>query len=139
MRIGESKRSTQVSSKPKAAGSGASQGTFAVDGSAKSSAAKGTTSVRALAAMDALISIQEVPDATARRSKAIARAQDMLDLLEEIKLAILTGALPRARINKLARIVAEVREDVGEEGLTHVLDEIELRARVELAKLERAA
>jgi hypothetical protein len=139
MRITGSKRSTRVSSKPKAGDAKAAQGGFAVPDGGKAQAAKGAQAARSLTAVDALISIQEVPDATARRSKAIARAEDMLELLEEIKIALLSGALPRSRVTRLTRIVEDARGDVGSEGLSTVLDEIELRARVELAKLEKAA
>ncbi len=139
MRITGPKRSTQVSSKPKAGKSSAAQGSFSVSDGAKTNASKGAQSTRSLTAVDALISIQEVPDATARRAKAIARAEGMLDLLEEIKIAILSGGLPRSRVTKLTRIVEDVRGDVAGEELSTVLDEIELRARVELAKLEKAA
>ena len=139
MRITGPKRSTQVSAKPKTGGAAAPQGGFSVADGDKAAASKSTQAARTLTAVDALISIQEVPDATARRAKAIARAEDMLDILEELKIAILSGALPKSRVTRLTRIVEDVRGEVASDGLSTVLDEIELRARVELAKLENAA
>ncbi len=139
MRITGPKRNTQVSAKPKSGGAAASQGGFSVADGAKAAASKATQAARPLTAMDALISIQEVPDATARRAKAIARAEDMLDILEELKIAILSGAMPRSRVTRLTRIVEDARGEVAGDELSTVLDEIELRARVELAKLENAA
>lgn len=139
MRITGPKRNTQVTAKSKAGKSDAAQGGFNVAEGTKAPAAKGAQAARPLAAMDALISIQEVPDATARRAKAIARAEDMLDILEELKIAILTGTLPKSRVTRLARIVEDARGEVSGDELSTVLDEIELRARVELAKLENAA
>ena len=139
MRITGPKRGTQVSAKPKTGDAAASRGAFNISEGAKANASQGAQAVRSLTSVDALISIQEVPDATARRAKAIARAEHMLDLLEEIKIAILSGAMPRARVTKLTRIVEDARGEVASEELSGVLDEIELRARVELAKLEKAA
>ena len=139
MRITGPKRTTQVTAKSKAGRSEAPKGGFNVSGGDKTAGTKGAQTTRPLAAMDALISIQEVPDATARRAKAIARAEDMLDILEELKIAILTGALPRSRVTRLTRIVEDARGEVAGDELSTVLDEIELRARVELAKLENAA
>jgi len=139
MRISGPKRNTTVSAKSKAGGAASGSGGFKIAGGAKPSSARGAQGVRSLAAVDALISIQEVPDATARRAKAVARAEMILDLLDDIKLALLSGAMPRSRMTKLTRIVADARSDVSSEHLSGVLDEIELRAKVELAKLEKAA
>jgi hypothetical protein len=95
--------------------------------------------MQSLTAIDALVALQEVPDATARRSKAVQRGEDMLELLEDIKIGLLSGGLSMSRIVKLTRIVEDRRNDLADGDLKTVLDEIELRARVELAKLEHAA
>jgi hypothetical protein len=63
----------------------------------------------------------------------------MLDRLDEIRHGLLTGTLSRARLGELNDLVREQRGAVGDPGLAQVLDEIELRARVELAKLDRQA
>lgn len=139
MRITGPKRSSQVSTKAKTGGSAAASGSFSVSESGGANAAASAGSVRSLTAVDALISIQEVPDATARRAKAIARAENILEMLEEIKIALLSGALPRSRVTKLTRLVEEARGVEADADLSGVLDEIDLRARVELAKLENAA
>ena len=139
MRITGPNRNTRISAKPKAGESSTASGAFKLGGGNKSEASQGASASRPLTAVDALISLQEVPDATARRAKAIARAEDMLDLLEEIKIAVLSGGLPRSSLTKLTRIVGDGRAELPNEELSGVLDEIELRARVELAKLEKAA
>ena len=63
-------------------------------------------------------------------------AEDLLDGLEEVRNALLDGALPRQRLDELVRLVRMRRERVLDPRLADVLDEIELRCRVELAKLE---
>ena len=59
----------------------------------------------------------------------------MLDNLEEIRLGLLLGTIPVSRLEQLAQLVRAQREQVNDPKLTAILDEIELRAAVELAKL----
>ena len=59
----------------------------------------------------------------------------MLDELEQIRLGLLLGAIPRARLEQLAQMVRARREQLDDAKLIAILDEIELRAAVELAKL----
>jgi hypothetical protein len=93
---------------------------------------------QAVARVDALIAAQEVSD-QGGGGGARRRGQDMLDRLDEIRHGLLTGTLSRARLGELNDLVREQRGAVGDPGLAQVLDEIELRARVELAKLDRQA
>ena len=60
------------------------------------SSSVGTT--RAPAPSDALLSLQEVPDAVARNARARRQGEDLLDRLDELRLALLTGRLSPARI-----------------------------------------
>ncbi len=90
--------------------------------------------------VDALLAVQEAGDATEGGGNARGRAWgvDVLDRLEEIRLGILTGSIPYDRLQALARMVGEQRERADDPRLAAILDDIELRARVELAKLERS-
>ena len=90
-----------------------------------------------LTAVDALLSLQEVPDATSGRSRGLKRAEDMLDHLDSIRHGLLLGSIPRDKLDGLLAVVREQREDIDDPRLAEVLDEIELRAAVELAKLDQ--
>jgi hypothetical protein len=83
----------------------------------------------------ALFALQEVPDATARRRKAMARASKMLERLDSLQLGLLEGAIDPASLAEFAGAARAAREEAGDPALQGVLDEIELRAAVELAKL----
>ncbi len=85
--------------------------------------------------VSALFALQEVPDAMARRRKAMARAGKMLDRLDSLQLGLLEGAIDPASLAELASAARSAREETGDPALQGVLDEIELRAAVELAKL----
>lgn len=88
--------------------------------------------------IDALLALQEMPDAFAGRAKAAKRGRDMLDLLDDLRHGILTGGVSRSTLQRLVALVDVEREDFVDSGLQEVLDDIELRARVELAKLNFA-
>ena len=51
---------------------------------------------------------------------------------------LLAGGIPRATLNRLATAVTRRHEVFADPKLQDVLDEIELRAHVELAKLEQS-
>ena len=90
-----------------------------------------------LAGVSTVLALQGAPDSTERRARqrAVERGDAMLDDLEEIRLGLLLGAIPRARLEQLAQLVRVRREQIEDPKLMAILDEIELRAAVELAKL----
>lgn len=92
------------------------------------------TGAASVGSVDSLLSLQEVGDAATGRSKGMQRASDLLDHLDEIRYGLLIGGLSRASLQDLARSVREQRAMIGDPRLAEVLDEIELRAAVELAK-----
>lgn len=87
-----------------------------------------------LGPLSSVLSLQEVPDALDRRTRARRRGEQLLDELERIRLALLAGALSAHQLNNLAQMVRARRESVDDPRLAEILDEIELRAAVELAK-----
>lgn len=91
-----------------------------------------------LAALDSILALQGVEDATAGRSKGLARGQQLLEVLDELREGLLTGTLPRATLHRLAGAVSARTDQFSDPQLQPILDEIELRAQVELAKLEMA-
>lgn len=87
--------------------------------------------------MDALLAIQEVGDSTAQPSAGVRRAEELLGRLEDIRVGLLEGAIPLDRLSGLVATVRTRRENTDDPRLNTILDEIELRAAVELAKLEQ--
>ena len=59
----------------------------------------------------------------------------MLDQLDKVKVGLLTGELPRSTLQQLAQTIATHRDQTLDPKLAEILDEIDLRAQVELAKL----
>jgi hypothetical protein len=89
--------------------------------------------------LSVVLAVQETPDAAKGRAKQRARdrGMKMLDFLEEIRIGLLMGVIPKDRLEQLAQMVRAKREQIDDPKLMAILDEIELRAAVELAKLSR--
>ena len=96
-------------------------------------AASTTTNV---AGLSALMALQGVETATERRRRAIRRGGGLLDRLDELKIALLSGEAGEGALERLGRDLREARTDDDEPGLTDLLNQIDLRAAVELAKAE---
>jgi hypothetical protein len=82
------------------------------------------------------MALQGVEGPLERRRRAIRRGGGLLDRLEELKLALLSGESGEAALDRLTRGLREERADEEDAGLKSVLDQIDLRASVELAKAE---
>jgi hypothetical protein len=98
----------------------------------------GPTSVsagNAIGSVDALLAAQSVDAADDQgRRKATKRGEDILDRLDELRHGLLTGTLTMAQVQSLSTMVRTQRASVADPRLHQILDEIELRAEVELAK-----
>lgn len=106
----------------------------------KGSDAAGSAEVGAggvVGGLDALLALQEVPDQQSGRAKARQHGQRLLDLLDELRVNLLEGRVPDAALSHLAEEADRARAQTDDPHLDGILDEIELRARVELAKLAR--
>jgi hypothetical protein len=90
-----------------------------------------------IAALDSILMLQGLEDSTQGRSRGLAHGEQLLDLLDSVRDGLLAGGIPRATLNKLAHAVTKRHEAFADPKLQDVLDQIELRAHVELAKLEQ--
>lgn len=115
-------------------------GGFSIAGAGQTSSAPAATPVASasgVAGLSSLMALQGVEDATERRRRAIRRGGGLLDRLEDLKLALLDGGDGVAALQGLSRAIAEERPADADPGLSGLLDQIDLRAAVELAKAER--
>jgi hypothetical protein len=83
-----------------------------------------------------VLGVQEIDDALSQASKGKMRALDILERLDDLRIELLTGAISREKLTQLSQVVSAHRADVTDPHLAEVLDEIDLRAQVELAKYE---
>ncbi|MEQ1889579.1 MAG: flagellar assembly protein FliX [Alphaproteobacteria bacterium] len=83
-----------------------------------------------------LLSIQEVHDKGGGRRSALGRADEMLDLLDAVRHGLLIGSISEHKLRRLLSLSHMKREGFTDPRLGEILSDIELRAKVELAKLE---
>jgi hypothetical protein len=87
----------------------------------------------AAAGIDALLALQAVDDPLLARRKAVRRGTALLDALSDAQADLLTGHVGEGRLNQMMALVTQARDAVDPE-LDALIDDIELRVRVELAK-----
>lgn len=119
---------------------GSGDGSFGsmITGGAKE--ADGSSATHSVARVDSLLSIQAAEDPTERAAKRRMqqRADKILGELDKIRLGLLTGTITVGHVLNVADVVAAHREKIMDPKLTAVLDEIDLRAQVEIAKIRKA-
>ncbi len=109
------------------------------EGAREAAAPRAVGGVSALGSLDALLALQETLTPVERRKRAIRRAGGLLDALEQMKLSLLEeGGDPRGALERLRLVARDARDDTEDGGLEAVLDAVEVRAEVELAKDEMA-
>jgi len=88
--------------------------------------------------MSGLFALQEVSDDEIVRKKMIKQGENLLDTLENLRRGLLLGNMPMSSLRDIEQKIAAKRAGFNDPKLTAILDEIELRAAVEIAKLEMA-
>lgn len=93
----------------------------------------------ALDGVDALLAMQEVGDATDEKTRRQASqyGDDLLNRLNSIQDALLMGAIPKDSLMDMAQKLRSGRVKIQDPRLNGILDEIELRVEVEIAKYTR--
>lgn len=124
---------TALAAAPAAARRSAS-GEFTVSEQETPRNAAAAGSLRAVSTVDALIALQGVEDPRERKKRAVVRGRRALDVLDNLKIALLDGSVDPSTLARLKVAAEDLTEETGDPGLDTVLNEIDLRVAVELAK-----
>jgi Class II flagellar assembly regulator len=89
-------------------------------------------------ALDGMIALQAAGDSLERRKRAVKKGFGLLDSLDQLKIALLSGRVPTASLESMLVQLKQRRESADDPQLDDVLAHIELRAGVELAKLGKS-
>lgn len=100
--------------------------------------ANATSSTQATSGVNTFLFMQEVSDEEVARQRAMQHGKQVIQGLEQLHRDLLMGAVPLSTLTRLQTTIDRQRETFTDPRLKQLLDEIELRAAVELAKLERA-
>jgi hypothetical protein len=99
---------------------------------------RASTAPKAAAGIDALLALQGIEDdPIERRRRSVARGKGALDVLDDLKIGLLSGNLNASTVSRLRDAAANLKSSSGDPSLDVVLSEIELRVEVELAKAGR--
>ena len=132
MRIENNNRVGNVAGRS-AADRASSGAAFEIGQGPQAQGARATSSVAATHSLDALLAMQAVEDPLQKRRKLVRRGNQLIDTLEGLRGDLLVGRVAEGSLNQLMAVLTQMR-DRSEPALDALLDEIELRARVELAK-----
>jgi class II flagellar assembly regulator FliX len=105
------------------------------DDAASAQATRPAAAPKAAANIDALLALQGIEeDPAERRKRSVQRGKGALDVLDDLKLGLLSGNFDASTVSRLRDAAANLKASSGDPGLDAVLSEIELRVEVELAK-----
>jgi hypothetical protein len=138
LEINSTRRVESASVKRASRAAGVDGKSFAAEETADGKTAAALTGTGPIAAVDTILALQGVEDSTDGRTHGVHHGEQLLTLLDEVRDGLLSGGIPRMTLNRLALAITKRRESFADPKLQAVIDEIDLRARVELAKLEQA-
>src|SRR4051812_42706341 len=107
---------------------------FALPDMTTISDARPVSAPKAAGSIDALLAMQGIEDPAERRKRSVARGRGALDVLDDLKIGLLSGNFDASTVSRLRDAAANLKSASGDPGLDGVLAEIELRVEVELAK-----
>ena len=93
----------------------------------------------AVTGINSILTVQELIDQPEREEqRQLAEwGNDILDSLDDIRHSLLIGTIPKERLETLAQRLRVRKASVSDPRLIDIINEIELRAEIELAKLSR--
>jgi hypothetical protein len=108
---------------------------FALPDAASTPEPRPVNAPKAAANIDALLAMQGIEeDPVERRKRSVQRGKGALDVLDDLKIGLLSGNFDASTVSRLRDAAANLKSSSGDPGLVSVLSEIELRVEVELAK-----
>jgi hypothetical protein len=117
--------------------SSAASSRFTLGGADTTGRTSATQAAAPAGALEGLLALQSVGDTLERRKRAMRRGHNLLDSLDKLKIALLSGRVSAASLEILSAQLKQQRESVDDPQLEDILSHVELRAEVEIAKLAR--
>jgi hypothetical protein len=113
---------------------------LSTEAAASAAAIMPTPDVQPSTSLDALLTLQEMPDNEVRDRQAFRQSQETIFTLERLRDALLSGdgTIPAHLLSDLQNNVRSQQALVNDPRLKSIMQDIELRAAVEAAKLERS-
>ncbi len=140
MKIEGPDRSRKISDTKKSDKTSAADGDFSAFMAAGAKKPQAGGAAQSIARVDALLAVQAVESPTERaaRKRMRERGEGILKELDKLRHSLLTNSLTLGDVINVADVVASHREKLADPTLIAILDEIDLRAQIELAKARKA-
>jgi hypothetical protein len=119
---------------PAASARRSSSSAFALPDTVSTPETRSAVAPKAAGNIDALLAMQGIEDPLERRKRSVQRGRGALDVLDDLKIGLLSGNFDASTVSRLRDAAANLKSSSGDPGLDAVLSEIELRVEVELAK-----
>lgn len=135
--VGSTKSTSDTKKKRSVTGSGFAA-LLGVSANAPNSGVEAPNEVAGISAIGGLLAAQEVGQDATSDQALVKQGEDTLDALEKLRMRLLTGAVPLSVLTNLKTKITAQKQHTNDPALRNILNDIELRASVELAKLETA-
>lgn len=140
MRIEGPKPASELKKADKARKTGGSSGVFGALLGDETEAPEAARTMGGIMGVGSLLAAQSAEDPTERKAKKkmMERADNVLNALDDVQNGLLRGTLSMSQMQQVRNTLSVNREKIMDSNLLGILDEVELRAQVELAKMEMA-
>jgi Class II flagellar assembly regulator len=105
------------------------------DSAPEISTVSNVASASPIASIDAIVALQGVDDSITGNKQAVQKGADLIERLEEIRHGLLIGSISVDRLQRLKEQLGSMEVSATDPKLAEIVQEIEVRAAVELAKL----
>lgn len=139
MRVSQTRRSNGPQAGRSSRGTASRGGDFRLPNTQKSARRREVSGPAQISSIDTIVALQAVDDASDRRRQAVETGDRILDLLDQLKIGVLSGRISASDLTRLKKTIEKQQSVDDDPALNDILRQIDLRARVELAKLKRDA
>ena len=135
MRI-EKTRSGQSAGSVKRSGASGDRAAFssALEPAAPAVSTQSAAGLVGVSSVAAVMALQGAEDPLEKRKRVARRGRQMLESLDQLKLDLLDGRDTEATLTRMKTLIESAREQSDEPSLESLIDQIELRVEVEIAK-----
>jgi hypothetical protein len=138
MRVAQTRRTTTAGA-GKPARAGVRGGEFQIPSASSAQPRAEVAAPAMVTGVDVIVALQAIEQPDDRRRRAVATGDRILDLLDQLKLGMLSGRVSISDLEKLKRTIERQQLQDNDPELNDILKQINLRAHVELAKLKGSA
>lgn len=90
-----------------------------------------------LTALSNFLAIQETSDQASEHRRAVLQGDTLLDELTDLQVGLVQGWVSEETLTRVSNLLSRPRPNIDDQVISQALNDIELRAAVELAKLEQ--